>query len=66
MAAEMSVYICNSANQVATARQYLINRGYPEDGISSEAVAVFIYDAVTYDGGKADNLGTKIVVIGRK
>lgn len=66
MPAEMSVYICDAADQVATARQFMRSRGYSESGITDEQASVFIYDAKTYDGGKSDDLAGKFVVIGRK
>ena len=66
MTNEMSIYVCDTTAQAATATQFLIKAGYPVSGITDEPVAVFIYDAETYDGGKSDDLAKKFVVIGRK
>jgi len=66
MTDEMSVYVCDTAVQAETAKQYLIGSGYSAAGISVEPVTVFNYDAVTYSSGKSDGLADKFAVIGRK
>ena len=66
MTAEMQIIVCDTAAQVVTAKQYLAQRGYQAPNVTDEAVTTLIYDAETNDGGKADNLASKFVVIGRK
>lgn len=66
MAAEISIYACDSAQKAATARAILIGQGFAPENITVEQTNVMIYDAAQFDGGKVDAVYSKIIVIGKK
>lgn len=67
MATEVIVYVCASAEQAVTARQFLITGGYtPDEIIVAEPVARFIYDAATHEGGGSERHFDEWIVIGRR
>ena len=62
----MAVLVCDTAAKAVEAAQFLTLNGYVPAQITTEQVAVFNYDAATYDGGTSEGLANKFVVIGRK
>ena len=62
----LTVLACDTAAKAAQAQQFLIDSGFAPASITSEQVAVFSYDAAKYDGGTAEILANKFIVIGRK
>ena len=66
MTEHMTIFACDDAVKAETARQFLIAGGYAEADITVETVKFFSYDGAKYDGGVADALASKIIVIGRK
>lgn len=66
MLQEIAVYICDSAARAAQARAFLLANGYVAANLTIQQTTNFSYDATTYDGGSAEILANKFVVIGRK
>jgi len=64
--ATLTVLACDTAAKAAEAQQFLIRSGFAQTSITSEQATVFSYDAATYDGGTAEILANKFIVIGRK
>ena len=60
------IYACDDAGKAATARNLLIEEGFPPASITVEQPDVLIYNAQLFDGGTAESLYGKYVVIGKK
>lgn len=64
---EISVYVCDTAQQAQEAKTFLTTRGYREADIAADQVDTFIYNAATFSTGTTtDNIAGKWIVRGRK
>ena len=60
------IYACDDAVKAATARDLLLEQGFTDDNISVEQTDTLVYNAQLFDGGTAESVYSKIVVIGKK
>lgn len=67
MAAQVIVVVCDTAEQAASARAFLLSGGFtPDDILVQDPVAHLVYDATTHSTGHNERFFDKWVLVAHR